>query len=356
MSRTMMLDLAALRALNDGQACVDVPCPLCGPSRTSRANQLRKVLRIWDDGEFVSYFCARCEEHGYASDRLPPLDTGRARPSEPRREAREPAASPAHAGTKTAIAGVLWGRARPLLGSPAETYLLSRGCAAALDGVSGLRYLPARGEHGHAMIARFGTDSLVTAVHLTRLAPDGSGKAGTEKDKIVLGDARGQPIVLFDNVDRGEVLIAEGIEDALSLAIATGWSSWAAGSAGRIPAAVECARRYSHIGIAIDDDAPIPVYNEAGFIIGQRPGAGRRARDRALEICPGAVPIELAKLVGRKIDANKLLTVYGPGALRACVAWAIIQGKFKSGEIGFHQMLREIAEAEAVLKSLRPIV
>ncbi len=50
-----------LRELNTGAAGIaDVRCPLCGPSRKQPINRSRKVLRIWDDGDFISYTCARC--------------------------------------------------------------------------------------------------------------------------------------------------------------------------------------------------------------------------------------------------------------------------------------------------------
>lgn len=97
-----------------------------------------------------------------------------------------------------------------------------------------LRFMPARGDHPPAMISRFGDAARPTGVHLTKIKPDGSGKAGTDKDKIMIGASQGQPIIVADNPDREELIIAEGIEDAASLALVTGWSAWAAGSAGRI--------------------------------------------------------------------------------------------------------------------------
>jgi hypothetical protein len=111
-----------------------------------------------------------------------------------------------------------------------------------------LGFLPARGDHGPAMIGAFGLpeepepntlrirDEAVVGVHLTRLAPDGSGKAGTEADKIMVGRSLGSPIVLAPVNDIGGLCVSEGIEDALSVAHATGLGSWAAGAGGRMAA------------------------------------------------------------------------------------------------------------------------
>src|SRR5262249_24826052 len=105
-----------------------------------------------------------------------------------------------------------------------------------------------RGEHGPAMIAAFGmayesepglleiADAQVRRAHITRLAADGSGKAGTERDKIMLGSSIGYPIVLAPTNDLLGLSITEGIEDALSVYDGTGLGAWAAGSAARLPA------------------------------------------------------------------------------------------------------------------------
>ena len=45
----------------------DVPCPECGPGRKSPHNRIRRVFRIWDDGEaFISFHCERCQISGWA--------------------------------------------------------------------------------------------------------------------------------------------------------------------------------------------------------------------------------------------------------------------------------------------------
>jgi hypothetical protein len=146
---------------------------------------------------------------------------------------------------------------------------IARAAASAYRGVlpATLGFLPARGEHGPAMIAAFGiayepepglleiADIAVRGVHITRLAADGSGKAGTERDKIMLGSSIGYPIVLAPPNDLFGLTIAEGIEDALSLHQATGLGAWAAGAASRLPALADMVpNRIESVTIFAHDD------------------------------------------------------------------------------------------------------
>ena len=91
-----------------------------------------------------------------------------------------------------------------------------------------IRFLPARDDYPPAMITAFGfaqepepgvleiEDSAVRAVHLTKLKPDGSGKADVPNPKIMIGSAPGVPLVLAPCNDLLGLFIAEGIEDALT--------------------------------------------------------------------------------------------------------------------------------------------
>ena len=154
----------------------------------------------------------------------------------------------------------------------------------------------------------------------------------------------------------GGAVITEGIEDAASFALATGWTAWAAGSGDRIPPIVAAARGFDPICIAFDDDEPVPVFNFERRRIGWRPGTGRRARDRSLEIRPDLAAIEIGRIFQRKTDANRLLQVYGPETLLACVGWSVAQNRFRLGRIGFAEMQREIAEAEGVFRLILPLL
>jgi hypothetical protein len=92
----------------------------------------------------------------------------------------------------------------------------------------------------------------VTAVHLTRLTPDGR-KAPVDPVKIMLGAMSGLPIVVAPVNDGLGLAITEGIEDALSVFEETGLGVWAAGSAGNmpkiaaaLPSYVECCTIFAH--------------------------------------------------------------------------------------------------------------
>jgi hypothetical protein len=156
---------------------------------------------------------------------------------------REPAAAPAPRPApkpepdRTGIARFLWSQRQPIAGTPAERYLREvRGITCELPPT--LAYLPARGEHGHAMVSAFAyadesepgvlqvDTRRVMAVHLTKLDAD-----ARKVEKIIVGSPRGAPIVLAPMNDLLGLVITEGIEEGLSMFEATGCGVWAAGSA-----------------------------------------------------------------------------------------------------------------------------
>jgi hypothetical protein len=141
----------------------------------------------------------------------------------------------------------LWAQRQLAAGSPVERYLRARGYTGEIPPTIG--YLPARGEHPHAMIAAFalpneiepdvlGAPLAVRSVHLTKLLPDGSDRVREEKGKIIVGRPLSLPIAISCIGDGLSLVITEGIEDALSYR-AGGWAAWAAGSAPFIPALAE---------------------------------------------------------------------------------------------------------------------
>ncbi len=163
----------------------------------------------------------------------------------------------------------LWKGREPIQGSPAETYLReARRYRGRLPATLG--FLPAR-KRGHhpALIAAFGLpvelepgslsidEEQVQGVLLTLLRPDGTAKAGTGRDKIMVGPSRGFPIALAPMNDLLGLAIAEGIENAASIHEATGLGAWAAGSASRIPTMAKIVPDHCEfITVAADDDEP----------------------------------------------------------------------------------------------------
>lgn len=307
--------LDELRDLTSGAIGItDVACPLCGPQARHQHNRIRKVMRVWDEGEdFVTYCCQRCGESGYARGN----GGAAAKKKTPRPAPASAAAKPDE--DKAELIRNLWMWSSKTNGTLAETYLRSRHCWIESENI---RYLNPRGRHGPTMIARFGefTDTL-TGLHLTRLAEDGHGKAGTDKDKIMLGPSKGQPIIVHDNADRGELIVAEGIEDAASWALATGWSAWAAGSAGRIAAVLAKAERFDSVFLSLDFD-----------------NAGLKALEEAKAVRPDLMVIEIAKLImSGEDDANKAMIKYGNQVMLDMLT----QAKRKAGKLSWRQLQRD---------------
>ncbi len=248
-SRADELSFAKLTRLTAGRlGRFDVACPLCGPYRRAPINQRRPVLRVWRlEAGFATFLCVRCGEKGWtrgtSAPSPDPIKLARARAEADERERRA-------AAERLSKARWLWSMRQPIAGSLAETYLRqARMYHGPIQATIG--FLPERGKHGPAMVAAFGlptepepgrlaiADDVIRGVHITRLAADGLGKAGTATDKIMVGLSHGSPIVLAPPNDLLGLLIAEGIEDALSGHEATGLAAWAAGSASRLPALAE---------------------------------------------------------------------------------------------------------------------
>jgi hypothetical protein len=147
----------------------------------------------------------------------------------------------------------LWGVSKPAAGTIVETYLRSRDIT--VPPPATLRFLPPRKPNQHpAMLVPYGipdepepgilkiAEANITAVHLTLLKADGSGKAEVNPNKITIASPVGMPLVLAPMNDLMGLAITEGIEDALTVHQATGLGAWAAGSAPFMPklvAAVE---------------------------------------------------------------------------------------------------------------------
>ncbi|MEP6968100.1 MAG: toprim domain-containing protein, partial [Pseudomonadota bacterium] len=115
---------------------------------------------------------------------------------------------------KRALAARIWGSARPLAGSIAETYLRQARAIAAPLGGAMLRFDPGRGPWPPAMVAAVvNAKGDLTGAHRTFLAADGSGKAKVAIIRQSLGEIMGG----FVRLARGSrLIVAEGIESAFS--------------------------------------------------------------------------------------------------------------------------------------------
>ncbi len=268
----MSLTLADIDAMTAGKLGVhDVPCPWCGPDRRSAVNRRRPVLRVWrQEVDFASWTCARCGESGYA--REGPA-TGQKGPADAlATAARQKARAEGEAIQRAAraqrleVARRLWVMRETAHGSPVITYLRQvRGYEGPIPDTLG--FLPARGEHPPAMIGGFGLAlepvpgrislpvHLLTGVHLTKLKPDGSGKADLEPNKVMIGHSAGSPLVLAPMNDLLGLAIVEGVEKGLALHQATGLGVWACCGAKRMPALADAVPDYADcVTIRADDD------------------------------------------------------------------------------------------------------
>jgi len=133
-------------------------------------------------------------------------------------------------GDRTAAALRLWRAALPVVGTPVETYLHSRGIN--LIAPEAVRFHP-RLKHpsGHtlpgmvALVSR-GHDGEPLAIHRTYLARDGAGKAPVTPQKMMLGPCRSGAVRLATAT--GKLMVGEGIETCLAVMQATGLPAWAA--------------------------------------------------------------------------------------------------------------------------------
>ena len=124
----------------------------------------------------------------------------------------------------------MWGATVPAPGTLVESYLRSRKIVIPVPAT--LRFHAAMkhpsGQQWPTMVALVtrGADGSALAVHRTFLAHDGHDKAPVEPAKMMLGPCRGGAVRLGPIGDR--LMIAEGIETALSAMQATAQAAWAA--------------------------------------------------------------------------------------------------------------------------------
>ena len=131
---------------------------------------------------------------------------------------------------RSEAAARLWRTALPAQGTAVEDYLRSRGITVPIPG--SLRFRP-RLKHpsgsvwpGMVALVTRDIDGQAVAVHRTFLAPDGSGKAPVDPQKMMLGPCRGGAVRLAAAAE--QLLVGEGIETCLAAMQATGSPVWAA--------------------------------------------------------------------------------------------------------------------------------
>jgi hypothetical protein len=159
--------------------------------------------------------------------------------------------------TRTQSALRMWEASRPAEGTSVETYLSSRSIVIPVPPT--LRFYAKMkhpsGQRWPAIVALVtrGTDGTPLAVHRTFLARDGCGKAAVEPAKMMLGPCRGGAVRLGPTGE--QLMIAEGIESALSAMQATAQVCWAALSTSGLRA-LELPDHIRDVVVLADGDAP----------------------------------------------------------------------------------------------------
>jgi DNA primase len=133
------------------------------------------------------------------------------------------------------LAAGIWADASPIGGTPAENYLRSRGIICALPETlrfARLRYGPNGSEHPCLVAAVTDAHEQLCGIQRTFLNSAGSGKAKVPKPKLSLGGIRGGAVRLAPVA--GELVLSEGVEDALTLQQELGVATWAAAGVGNL--------------------------------------------------------------------------------------------------------------------------
>lgn len=191
------------------------PCPVCQPRREKGQNAL--TLADGRDGRLL----AHCKKsHCAFADILAAagIAPGNFTPSDPAAIAQREAERQAEAAKRARQANQCWRDAQPIGGTLAETYLRRRGITCPLPET--LRFHPecwhgpTASRHPALVALVEGGDDF--AVHRTYLRADGTGKAGINPDRAMLGGCAGGAVRLTEA--HGTLAVAEGLETALSLA------------------------------------------------------------------------------------------------------------------------------------------
>ena len=197
-----------------------LPCHVCDRGAKDTA------LSVKVDERGATYICHRCGLTGAKNfERI-----SASRPSVP----SAPKASPLE---WSDTAARIWRQTQPLRGSLGEIYLRARRCALP-PADSDLQFLPATDRYPPSLCARISDakSNAPLSLHFTRLKADGTGKAGTDCDKLLLKGHRkaGGCIRLWrDECVTYGLAISEGVETGLAAAHAF-QPVWAAIDAGNM--------------------------------------------------------------------------------------------------------------------------
>ena len=209
------------------------------------------------------FYCFGCGEHGDVLDFIQKVEgVGLRRAAEilgdvhfEVRKAAPPPSSAAEEPETQAQALRIWRDALPIAGTPAETYLRSRGLLCRLPEClrfARLRY-GRRGPFYNALVALAATfEGTATGIQRTFLNEAGTGKAGVPKPKLSLGRISGSAVRLAPQAR--EMIVCEGLEDGLTLQQEIDHAVWVAAGVGNL-CKLELPIGVRTVTIAADNDA-----------------------------------------------------------------------------------------------------
>lgn len=272
------------------------PCPLCQPERRKDQNGL--TLADGCNGGLVldckKSACAFLDILAAAG-----LRSGDYTPPDAATLAQREAEQRAEAEKRAAQAKRLWQEAQPIAGTVAEAYLCGRSITCPLPATlrfHGSCWHGATAKRHPALIASVQGAGMVS-IHRTYLRTDGTGKAAIAPDKAMLGAVAGGAVRLTDAP--GPLVVAEGIETALSLA---------SGLLGR-PATVWAALSTSGIrGLRLPDHPGRLTIAPDGDTAGREAANALAARAHALGWQVSLLPAPDGR------DWNDILTMKGEAA------------------------------------------
>ncbi|CAN5199166.1 hypothetical protein BH10PSE12_BH10PSE12_36520 [soil metagenome] len=133
-------------------------------------------------------------------------------------------------------ARAIWRQAVAIAGTPAETYLRSRGLHLPIPAsirFARLKYGKRGQEHPCLVACVASVDNKIVGIQRTYLNASGTGKAAVPKPKLSLGRVSGGAIRLAPAA--GGMVVCEGLEDGLTLMQEMGRAVWVAAGASMMP-------------------------------------------------------------------------------------------------------------------------
>ncbi len=269
-------------------------CPSCGYAAT--------LVLAERDGRAL-WWCASCQDREVVTAAVLRAMGGERTPSSAAANRRVPSVPSASGQAARALA--LWDEVLPLPRSLAARYLAARAVPGVVSAALGFHPHvphPGGGPRLPALVVavRDPRSGELRAVHRTFLRPDGASKAAVEPAKASLGPVAGGAVMLDAPCEGTPLVVAEGIENALSAGRLLGAPAWSAVSAGNLG---------KHL--ALPADVPAVIIAADPDEVGQRAAwqAARRWRAEGRHVrvaTPDDADSDFNDLIARRATAEEV--------------------------------------------------